>query len=134
MNALFWLAHVAVLAGWLLLLVRRSAGVTGARSIAIGLCAAYLGLFLAFAHDVKALAADYSPRGIAVALSDPSVALVGWIHYLAFDLWVGAWEAEQGDAMPRWALSSALIATFLVGPVGLLVFMVLRRGGPARQV
>ena len=51
--------------------------------------------------------------------------LVGWVHYLAFDLWVGAWEAEVAPkwGVPHWALLPCLGFTFLVGPVGLVMFL-----------
>ena len=54
--------------------------------------------------------------------------LVGWVHYLAFDLWVGAWETEEAErrGMPHAALVPCLALTFLAGPVGLLLFLVLR--------
>ena len=71
--------------------------------------------------DVTALS------GLAHAFSTPRVMLVGWVHYLAFDLWV-AWEAEEAGCrgMPHAALVPCLVLTFLAGPVGLLLFLVLR--------
>lgn len=63
--------------------------------------------------------------------------LAGWVHYLAFDLWVGRWQVdrlaqslEAGDAArPAWGLRLAallcLSMTFLLGPVGLLMFLLL---------
>ena len=66
--------------------------------------------------------------GLAHAFSTPRVMLVGWVHYLAFDLWVGAWETEEAGrrGMPHAALMPCLVLTFLTGPVGLLLFLVLR--------
>ena len=55
--------------------------------------------------------------------------LVGWTHYLVFDLFVGAWEAR--DARRRrfnhWLLIPCLLFTFIFGPVGLLLYVILRR-------
>ncbi|HMJ92898.1 MAG TPA: abscisic acid-deficient protein Aba4 family protein [Allosphingosinicella sp.] len=55
--------------------------------------------------------------------------LVGWVHYLAFDLWVGSWEVEEAGrtGMGRAALIPSLVLTWLVGPIGLLTFLALRR-------
>ena len=66
--------------------------------------------------------------GLAKAFSNPGVMLVGWVHYLAFDLWTGAWEAEEAHrrGVPHWALIPCLVLTFLVGPVGLVAFLLVR--------
>jgi hypothetical protein len=50
--------------------------------------------------------------------------LAGWIHYLAFDLFIGSWIARETEArgMSRWWLVLFLPPTFLLGPVGLLLF------------
>ena len=52
----------------------------------------------------------------------------GWLHYLAFDLFVGSWISEQAAALalPHWLLLPPLALTFLFGPAGLLVFFGLR--------
>lgn len=59
--------------------------------------------------------------------SDAALA-AGWIHYLAFDLFVGTWIAREGLAadLPRLLILPCLLATFMVGPVGLVLFLVLR--------
>lgn len=53
---------------------------------------------------------------------------IGWVHYLAFDLFVGLWVAKDADAkgFRRIVQAPILLATFLVGPVGLLVWLILR--------
>ena len=33
--------------------------------------------------------------GVMLFMTDPFAATAGWIHYLAFDLFVGAWEARD---------------------------------------
>ncbi len=59
--------------------------------------------------------------------SDAALA-AGWIHYLAFDLFVGTWIAREGLAadLPRLLILPCLLATFMVGPVGLVLFLMLR--------
>ena len=58
----------------------------------------------------------------------PQLLLAGWLHYLAFDLFVGAWIAERGAAlgMPHLLLLPLWLLTFLFGPAGLLAFALLR--------
>lgn len=60
----------------------------------------------------------------------PELLAAGWLHYLAFDLFVGAWIAERGAALglPHLVLLPLLLLTFLFGPAGLLAFVVLRGG------
>ncbi|MFM1987294.1 MAG: hypothetical protein RJA99_251 [Pseudomonadota bacterium] len=52
----------------------------------------------------------------------------GWLHYLAFDLFVGTWIARRAGelGLPHWAIVPVLGLTFLFGPAGLLAFVVLR--------
>lgn len=54
--------------------------------------------------------------------------LAGWIHYLAFDLFIGAWIAQKSDAigLSRVLQAPILITTFMLGPIGLLMFLVIR--------
>ncbi len=54
--------------------------------------------------------------------------LAGWVHYLAFDLFIGAWEARtaRADRIPFLLVIPCLALTFLFGPIGLLVFAILR--------
>ncbi len=51
--------------------------------------------------------------------SDHAV-LAGWVHYLAFDLFVGSWIAREAHnkGMSRWWLVLFIPPTFLLGPMG----------------
>lgn len=52
----------------------------------------------------------------------------GWLHYLAFDLFVGTWIVRQGTAegIHPLLLLLCLPVTFLLGPIGFLVFLIER--------
>jgi hypothetical protein len=58
----------------------------------------------------------------------PELLTAGWLHFLAFDLFVGAWIAERGASLglPHLAVLPLLALTFLFGPAGLLAFVALR--------
>jgi hypothetical protein len=58
----------------------------------------------------------------------PGLLAAGWLHYLAFDLFVGAWIAERAGALgiPHLLVLPLLLLTFMFGPVGLLAFALLR--------
>ena len=55
--------------------------------------------------------------------------LAAWVHYLSFDLFIGArlaGEAERAQ-LPRLVLVPVLPLTYLYGPAGLLLFYILRQ-------
>ena len=58
----------------------------------------------------------------------PGLLTAGWLHYLAFDLFVGTWIAERAGALgvPHLLVVPLLLLTFMFGPAGLLAFAVLR--------
>lgn len=67
--------------------------------------------------------------------SIPSLLAAGWLHYLAFDLFVGAWIAERAGLLgiPHLVVLPLLALTFLFGPAGLLAFAVVRAGWARRR-
>ena len=66
--------------------------------------------------------------------SDPGLVL-GWVHYLAFDLFVGIWIARDADAKgySRILQAPILFATFMAGPFGLLIWLILREPAARRS-
>jgi hypothetical protein len=64
------------------------------------------------------------------ALSRPQAFLAGWAHYVAFDLFVGRWIWRTALAERR-GCRTALVATMMFGPSGLLLFMAQRRVRPS---
>ena len=67
----------------------------------------------------------------------PELLLAGWVHYLAFDLFVGAWIADRAGELrlPHLLVLPLLALTFMFGPAGLLALALVRafrsRGRPA---
>ena len=56
------------------------------------------------------------------------ILLAGWVHYLAFDLFVGAWIAGKADVigLSRLIQAPILMATYMFGPIGLVLFLSIR--------
>lgn len=54
--------------------------------------------------------------------------LAGWVHYLAFDLLVGFWMLEQNRTVGihQILMAPCLFGTFMLGPIGFLLFLLLR--------
>lgn len=65
---------------------------------------------------------------VQALFAQPGPLVAGWLHYLAFDLFVGAWIAERAAALslPHALVLPLLLLTFLFGPAGFLAFVLLR--------
>lgn len=127
---LFSAANSLAMAGWVALLAfprRRLANWWISGLIIPGLLSAFYVALLVI-HVPGAAGGFSSLAGVAALFATPGVLLAGWVHYLAFDLFLGAWMARRATAegLPLWALLPALPVTFLVGPAGLLLFLALR--------
>ncbi len=139
-EGLFGLANAVPLLGWLALCLAplaRARLVAAARVVAVVLAVGYAAMVAAALVKGGGTLPDLSTLpGLARAFSDPHVMLVGWLHYLALDLWTGAWEAEDAGrrGMPHWAVLPCLALTFLAGPVGLVLFLLLRTGWRTSRV
>jgi hypothetical protein len=132
---LFELANAAVLPGWAMLALaplRRDWAVAAARLVAALLCGFYATLLATgLAGDGPPEGAGFtSLEGVRLLLSSPAALLAGWVHYLAFDLWVATWEVADAPAarLPHWLVLPCLALTFLAGPVGLLLYLLLKAG------
>ena len=66
-----------------------------------------------------------SLAAVASLFRTEGVLLAGWVHYLAFDLFLGAWMCRRGErsGLNPWLVRLCLPPTFLAGPVGLLLFL-----------
>lgn len=67
-------------------------------------------------------------QGIVNFFKNPKVVLVGWVHFLAFDLMVGLYIKEDAFAneFSFWWIIPSLLLTILFGPLGLLSYFLLR--------
>lgn len=55
-----------------------------------------------------------NPRGVAA----------GWLHYLAFDFWVGCWilRDSQKKGVKHAFIIFPMLFTFMLGPVGVIIY------------
>ena len=133
LDLLFRIASTLALAGWIALAfapLRRPLMVFAARLVAAVLCGGYLAVLIhALGHGpAPDWRAFNSLDGVMRLLGTREAALAGWVHYLAFDLFTGAWEAETAPAarFPHALLLVCLTLTFIAGPVGLLVYLLVQ--------
>ncbi|TNE30400.1 MAG: DUF4281 domain-containing protein [Alphaproteobacteria bacterium] len=71
-----------------------------------------------------------SIEGVRAIFASDGGVTIGWTHYLAFDLFVGIWIARDADAkdFSRFVQAPILFATFMAGPVGLFLWLLVREG------
>jgi hypothetical protein len=125
LDDLFQLAGAVASVGWLILILgpRRFAWLNAIPLwvLPVALAVLYAALIL------TALPGGEGGFGsldqVRALFADDRALLAGWVHYLAFDLFVGAVMARRMDAAGVWRLVQApfLIATFLLGPLGFLL-------------
>ena len=137
-DAIFGAANMLALIMWagLILLPRWPALLSAVLYLGVGLlCLAYAALLIAIVSGGidpvggQAPGVDFtSIEGIRTIFASDGGVTVGWIHYLAFDLFVGLWIARDADAkrFSRLVQAPVLLATFLAGPLGLLVWLAIR--------
>ena len=65
---------------------------------------------------------------VQALFTHPGAALAGWVHYLAFDLFVGAWivARARAEGVAHWIVLPLLPLTLLFGPAGLAAWFALR--------
>jgi Domain of unknown function (DUF4281) len=135
-HALFQLTGPLAMLGWLSLvlspLAPRLAQAVAAVAIPALLSVAYTALILV--HWSEAPGGFDTLANVMALFTNPAVALAGWVHYLAFDLFVGAWitRTARVERINHLLILPCLVLTFLFGPAGFLAFTALRAAFAAR--
>ncbi len=127
---IFSIANTIALIGWLLVIVlprwkfTRLAVLSGA--VPLLLSVAYLGLVVFFFGSADG--GFDSLANVMKLFTNEWAMLAGWLHYLAFDLYVGSWEVRdaQRNGISHFVVIPCLILTFLLGPIGYLLYSILR--------
>jgi hypothetical protein len=130
----FLILTYAVFPFWALLIVaprwRYTQRLVHAASIPLILAAAYLMFAVPgfFPGNTVPGGGFGSLEQVMVLFTSKPAVLAGWVHYLVFDLFIGAWESRdaQRRGIPHWMLIPCLLFTLLLGPVGLALYLVLR--------
>lgn len=134
LDAVFTLVNYSVIPAWALLIFapRWSVTKTLVHSMLYPLVLGVLyivGLSMAVFGGMGGEGAGFtSIEGVRALFSTDIGIVVGWAHYLVFDLFVGAWEARDARrrGFSHGLLIPCLLLTFLAGPFGLLLYVILR--------
>jgi uncharacterized protein YhhL (DUF1145 family) len=140
-EALFSLTNMVALAAWIVLLVlpRKPLPLSLVLYLGVGLlCLAYAAMFAVLfgglADPVRDTGAplpslmNYTVDGLQYFFRSDGGLVLGWTHYLAFDLFVGLWIARDADSkgFGRGVQAPVLLLTYFAGPIGLLVWLIVR--------
>jgi hypothetical protein len=129
-DALFQIANSLALLGWIALalgpMAPRALGLVGGVAIPLVLSGGYAAIVLS--HWSSGQGGFDSLASVEQLFKSRWLLLAGWVHYLAFDLLVGAWQLRTArrEGIPHLHLLPCLLATFLFGPAGYLLFQGLR--------
>ena len=133
---LFTIASTAVVPGWLLLATaprwRPTKLIVRSGLLSLVLSAGYLVLILL--NYPGAAGGFGSLAEVARLFESRPLLLAGWVHYLAFDLFVGGWETGDAEArgVSHLLVVPCLALTFFFGPIGLLAYFAVRAAAARR--
>jgi ABA DEFICIENT 4-like len=126
---IFSVASVIAAVGWLFLIV------VPKRPLALHVAGVFFPLLLALTYlyfiamNIRGAEGGFgSLADVATLFQKRELLLAGWIHYLCFDLFIGAWEVRdaQRNGIPHLVVIPCLIMTFMLGPIGLLFYFAIR--------
>jgi len=135
-DALFWFSSLYILPFWLMMWFapahERTAALLGNEWVYLApLAAAYTLAVLPNLVDILVLlGSDMPTPEIVVSLfDDREVILIGWLHYLAFDLFVGRWTWQRLMATNQSMYVSfpVLLFSMMVAPLGALLGLVVTK-------
>ena len=130
-DVIFSIANTVAILAWVLLAVapgrRWVTDVVTARVVPLFFAVLYLAIVVTLFGRSEGSFSTLS--GVATLFSNPWLLLAGWLHYLAFDLLIGTWEARDAREhdVPHLLLVPCLVLTLMFGPAGWLAYLVARR-------
>ena len=129
-GALFTATNVIALIAWAMLafLPRKPIVMASVLFFGVGLlCLAYTVMFAAQATTI--VDGDFTTiEGIRALFATDGGIVLGWTHYLAFDVFIGQWIARDADnkGFHRLVQLPFLFLTLMAGPIGLLFWLMVR--------
>jgi hypothetical protein len=133
-NTLFSISNLLVMPFWLLMIfVPRwpwAARIIRSPLIAVPPALVYAGTVLPLVAQMGGdLFSSFGTlSGVVSLLSTPQGSLIGWVHFLCFDLFTGRWAYLDAidKKIPALLMAPVLFFIFMLGPVGLLLYLVIR--------
>jgi len=133
METLFKLSGLMVLPFWGLMIFLPGRRVTQRLMSSPMVCATpaafYAALVIPRFAEVWRAVSSPELSGVAAILGSPAGAMIGWLHFLAFDLFVGRWiylDSRERE-ITAWVMAPVLILTLMLGPCGFLLYLTVRQ-------
>ena len=129
LEQIFSMATLLAMIGWLILAILPKQPVMQIVSGVIIPLVLSVGYLFLIAQNLRGAEGGFgSLADVATLFQKQELLLAGWIHYLAFDLFIGAWETRdaQRNGIPHLVVIPCLIMTFMLGPIGLLFYFAIR--------
>ncbi len=134
MNAIFDASSLLVMPFWALMVFAPTWRVTkriidtALPWIVMPACLLYAVLVIPDVANVWTTVSNPELASIQALLATPAGATIAWVHFLAFDLFVGRWVYLDSRRwqLPAWLVAPTLFLTLMLGPVGLLTYLGVR--------
>lgn len=133
MNSVFQLSGFLVLPFWALMILlprwRHTERILRSPFVILAPGILYGVLVLPRLADVLPIVTRPGMAAVAALLSTPSGATIGWVHFLAFDLFVGRWiylDSRDRRISP-WLMAPVLYLTLMLGPLGFVAYLLVRK-------
>jgi ABA DEFICIENT 4-like len=136
---LFKLGNLLVLPFWALVILlprwRWTRRITRSPLVSAAPALIYAALVLPRLTAIWPAIARPTLTGVATLLGSPEGATIAWVHFLAFDLFIGRWIYLDSQERRLSAVLTApvLFLTLLFGPLGFLIYLVIRVVMTARE-
>lgn len=133
MNELFQLSNLLVIPWWLMMIIAPKWSFTrrivNSSLIFLPITVLYSVLVLPSLLTLLPDLANPQLTVISDMLGTPTGATVAWIHFLAFDLFVGRWIYQDSTNLHIHPVLQrvCLVCTFMAGPFGWLCYIIIRR-------
>ena len=130
-DSIFQICSTIAMVGWLLLIIF-SLFLQGIDKFLISIvitlfCIVYAWLIVSSftPADIKNFG---SLDGVMGLFQNKTLVTAGWVHYLAFDLMTGVWIKKNSVkyGISHWIIIPCLLFTFMLGPIGLLLYLLIR--------
>ena len=130
-DSIFQACSTIALAGWIVLLVASPFWMSFDKFV-IGIIITLFAIVYTWLIAQSFTAGDFekfgSLNGVMELFTNRTVVTAGWVHYLAFDLLAGIWIKKNSIKynFSHWLIIPCLFLTFMLGPVGLLLYLLIR--------
>jgi len=132
MDTVFRFSNLLVLPLWALMILlprwRWTERILRSPLVSLAPAALYATLALPRLGEIWPAVARPTLTGVASLLGSPAGATIAWVHFLAFDLFVGRWiylDSRERQLSP-WMMAPLLCLTLMLGPAGLLLYLAVR--------